>query len=118
LRVFHIVRQFYLAMGRLENLIQCLILKELALGIQAELLTQDSVFHQKLGIRQPHYEQAEPIQVQRIRWCGSYKNLAPVLFQRLEGYDSISIHGVDSFNVVLALARSVHDIPQLTVYLL
>ena len=109
LRVLHVVRQFYPAIGGLENFVQCLALEQLQAGIQAEVLTLDSVFHQQPVIRLPHSEQVGPIQVRRISWWGSYKYpLAPAVLGHLQGYDIIHVHGVDFFADFLALTRFLH----------
>lgn len=109
MRVLHVVRQFYPAIGGLENFVQCLVLEQLQAGIQAEVLTLDSVFHQHLDIRLPHSEQVGAIPVQRISWRGSYKYpLAPAVLKHLQGYDIIHVHGVDFFADFLALTRFWH----------
>ncbi|MFI3155883.1 MAG: WecB/TagA/CpsF family glycosyltransferase [Methylococcaceae bacterium] len=109
LRVLHVVRQFYPAIGGLENFVQCLVLEQLQAGVQAEVLTLDSVFHRQPAIRLAHTEAIGPIQVRRISWWGSYKYpLAPAVLGYLQGYDIIHVHGLDFFADFLALTRFLH----------
>lgn len=106
-------------MGRLENPIQCLVLRKLPLDIQAEALTLDSAFLLRTDARLPGIEQVTPILVQRICWPGSsYKYLALALFYYLDSNDIIYVHGLGFFSGSLALARPVQCIPQIAVYLL
>ncbi len=109
MRVLHVVRQFCPAIGGLENFVQCLVLEQLRTGIQAEVLTLDSVFHQEPDIRLPKVEHVGPIKVRRISWWGSYKYpLAPAVLCHLKGYDIIHVHGVDFFADFLARTRFLH----------
>ncbi len=109
MRVLHVVRQFYPSIGGLENFVQCLVLEQLQAGVQAEVLTLDSVFSQKTAAGLAHSEQVGPIPVQRISWRGSYKYpLAPAVLGHLKGYDIIHVHGVDFFADFLALTRCFH----------
>lgn len=109
MRVLHVVRQFYPAIGGLENFVQCLVLEQLQAGVQADVLTLDSIFHQNPDMHLLHADQVGPIQVRRISWRGSYKYpLAPAVLSHLKGYDIIHVHGVDFFADFLAFTRFLH----------
>jgi hypothetical protein len=106
-------------MGRLENPIQCLVLRKSPLDIQAEALKLDSAFLLRTDTRVPHFEQVVQILAQRICWSDSWYNyLALALFYYLDSNDIIYVHGLGFFAGSLALARSVQCISQITVYLL
>jgi hypothetical protein len=119
LQIFHIVQKLYPIMGRLENPIQCLVLRKLPLDIQAAALTLDSAILLRTDARLPGIEQVTPILVQRIYRSGSlYNYLALALFYYLDSNDIIYVHGLVFFAGSLALARPVQCMPQITVYLL
>jgi hypothetical protein len=119
LQIFHIVRKLYPTMGRLENPIQCLVLRKSPLDIQAEALTLDSAFLLRTDTRVPHFEQVVQILVQRICWSDSWYNyLALALFYYLDSNDIIYVHELGFFAGSLALAHPVQCISQITVYLL
>ncbi|ACT48692.1 WecB/TagA/CpsF family glycosyltransferase [Methylotenera mobilis] len=109
MRVLHVVRQFHPAIGGLENFVYCLVLEQLRTGIDAEVLTLDSVFHQRPFVRLPYEELVGPIKVRRINWSGSYKYpFAPTVLNHLKGYDIVHVHAVDFFIDFLSITRLLH----------
>lgn len=109
LRVLHVVRQFHPAIGGLENFVHCLALEQLRTGIEAEVMTLNSVFHQTPPVTLPFEEFVGAIKVRRVSWYGSYKYpFAPSILKHLKGYDIIHVHAVDFFIDFLSITRLLH----------
>lgn len=114
LQVFHIVPQRYPAVERLENFIQCLVLKKLPVNIQAETLALVSGFHQQTDVPLDRAEQLDPIQVHQTCQLNLYRHLTLGLCRHLEGYN---LHG-DRFRRQFSCFRSfMQCTPQITVCL-
>lgn len=109
LRVLHVVRQYAPAIGGLENFVACLVAQQRAAGLDAQVLTLDSVFHTQPPQRLPAQEVVDGVPVQRVAWRGSHRYpLAPAVLKHLKGFDLVHVHGVDFFVDFLALTQPVH----------
>jgi alpha-1,3-mannosyltransferase len=111
MRILHVVRQFSPAIGGLESFVLCLARAQRVAGLDAEVLTVNTVFHSN-GPELAALDVVDGIPVRRVPWKGSYKY--PIAFSaasHLGGFDLIHVHAVDFFADYLPLIRLLHKTP-------
>ncbi len=105
MRILHVVRQFYPAIGGLESFVLSLARQQRLEGQDAEILTLSRVFHQE-GETLAAEDVVEGVPVRRIGYIGSHKYpIAPSAGRMLRGFDIVHVHGVDFFCDYLAALR-------------
>ena len=113
MRVVHVVRQFAPSVGGLEDVVLNLARRQRAAGIDARVVTLDSVFTRP-GRRLAAYDEVAGIPVRRLRWWGSSRYpLAPGVLRHLAGADLVHVHAIDFFADFLALTRWLHRRPMI-----
>lgn len=114
LRVLHVVRQYAPAVGGLENFVACLAAEQRNAGLEAQVLTLNSVFHAPPAAPLPAHERLDGIPVRRLPWRGSHRYpLAPGVLSHLRDFDLVHVHGVDFFADFLAATQFLHRRPLL-----
>ncbi|MDE8346349.1 MAG: glycosyltransferase family 4 protein [Acidocella sp.] len=108
MKVLHVVRQFYPAVGGLEaSVLNLATIQRHELGIDTRVLTLDRVFGQP-GVLKP-VDDVDGIPVRRIPWRGSSRYpLAPSVLRYLRSVDVIHVHAIDFFFDFLAVTKPVH----------
>jgi alpha-1,3-mannosyltransferase len=112
MRILHVVRQFYPAVGGLENFVLSLAMEQKNNGIDAEVLTLNRIFHQSGSAILSAEDIVQGVKVIRISWSGSYKYpFAPTVLSHLNSFDLIHVHGIDFFFDFLSLTQLIHKKP-------
>jgi alpha-1,3-mannosyltransferase len=112
--VLHVVRQYAPAVGGLENFVACLVAEQRNAGLEAQVLTLNSVFHAPPAPPLPAQERLDGIPVRRLAWRGSHRYpLAPGVLRHLREFDLVHVHGVDFFADFLAATQFLHRRPLL-----
>lgn len=108
LKVLHICRQFSPSVGGLEDsLLNLARSQRQRLGIDAEVLTLDTVFGRPGKL--PHRDVVDGIPVTRLAWRGSTKYpLAPQVLRHIGGFDLLHVHAIDFFFDFLAWTWPLH----------
>jgi len=109
--VQHIVRQFYPAIGGLEDAVSNLTVELARQGVDGSVITLDRTFGDlKQELRSS--ERYRGVPVVRIPYSGSNRYpIAPSVLQHLSGADIVHVHGIDFFFDFLALTRFIHKKP-------
>ncbi|MCC7251281.1 WecB/TagA/CpsF family glycosyltransferase [Hyphomicrobium sp.] len=111
MRVLHVVRQFYPAVGGLEGVVHALSVQQRRSGLDADVLTLDREFRDPSDWL-PERDLVDGVPVRRIGYLGSKRYpIAPAVLGHLKPYDLIHVHGVDFFCDYLALLAPVHRKP-------
>jgi alpha-1,3-mannosyltransferase len=112
MHVIHVVRQFYPAIGGLEDAVSNLaVALSRHCGIQSSIVTLDRCFSQ-MSEKLPAQAIYNGLSVHRIPFWGSTKYpLAPKIFRSLGEADIVHVHAVDSFFDALSLTRHWHKRP-------
>ncbi|MGZ9108702.1 MAG: glycosyltransferase [Micavibrio sp.] len=97
MRVLHIVRQFYPAVGGLESYVRNMIEHQQRLGHECAVLTLNRVFHGR-NKDLPAYEMMDGIPVHRVPFLGKRRFFIPLVTPSfLNNYDIIHVHNTDGF---------------------
>ncbi|MFI3245035.1 MAG: WecB/TagA/CpsF family glycosyltransferase [Ferrimonas sp.] len=111
MQVIHVVRQFYPAIGGLENFVFSLAQAQQQQGLTVKVITLNRLFYQPMQPL-PQTEIIAGIHVQRLPYHGSYKYpIAPSVVRYLSQADLVHVHGVDFFCDFLALTQPLHQKP-------
>lgn len=107
MKILHIVRQFYPAIGGIESVVLNLARQQIKQGNSVRVLTLDRSFvDNKLFQSEEIFEQ---ISIKRIPFWGSKRYpIAPSAIKHLKEYDLLHIHCVDFFVDYLVLLKAVH----------
>lgn len=108
LRIIHVVRQFYPAVGGLENFVRSLATEQKKMNYDVHVITLNRIFHHGSDLL-PANGEIDGISIERINYFGSYKYpLAFSIIGKLKEADIVHVHGVDFFSDFLSLTRFVH----------
>lgn len=112
MHVLHVVRQFYPAIGGLEDAVSNLaVALKRDCGITTSVVTLDRQFS-RLDATLPPRDTYQGVPVQRIPFRGSTRYpLAPTVLQHLGQADIVHVHAIDSFFDGMALTRPLHRRP-------
>jgi alpha-1,3-mannosyltransferase len=111
LRILHVVRQFYPAVGGLEDFVLSLAKQQRKEGLSPEVLTLNRLTRGTGESLSPR-ETVEGIPVRRIGYVGSPKYpIAPGVLGHLSDFDLIHVHAVDFFCDYLGMTRVLHKKP-------
>lgn len=109
--VRHIVRQYYPAVGGLEDAVANLAAELARQGIDGSVVTLDRAFGDPTTVM-PSSASHRGIPITRIPYRGSSRYpIAPSVVQQLDGADIVHVHGIDFFFDFLALTRPIHRTP-------
>ncbi|WP_291363100.1 glycosyltransferase family 4 protein [Acetobacter sp. UBA5411] len=104
MKIIHVVRQFSPSVGGLEDSVLSLAFEQRAMGIDAQVITLNTVFNRE-GVLPPR-ESIQGIPVTRVPWCGSTRYpLAPSVIAHIGGADLIHVHAIDFFFDFFALTK-------------
>jgi alpha-1,3-mannosyltransferase len=111
LSVAHVVRQFTLSVGGLEDAVLNLARQQARRGLAPVIVTLDRVFTDP-ETRLPAEDRVHGLAVRRVAWRGSSRYpLAPSVLGLLRRVDLVHVHGVDFFFDYLAATRGLHRRP-------
>ncbi len=97
IRILHVVRQFYPAVGGLETYVKSMAEHQINLGHECAVLTLNRIFHGDKGIL-PEFETVENIPVYRVSFLGRRRFFLPLVTPSfLKRYDVIHVHNTDGF---------------------
>jgi len=111
LRILHVVRQFYPAVGGLEDFVLSLAKQQRQEGLSPEVVTLNRLTRGPAEILSPR-EIVEGIPVRRIGYVGPPKYpVAPSVLKHVSEFDLIHVHAVDFFCDYLGMTRFLHQKP-------
>lgn len=109
-RIVHVCRQFWPAIGGMEAVVEALARLQAKNGHTVSVVTLDRVFGQ--AERLPATDQLGPIAVRRLPFKGSRRYpVAPGVLRHLRDADVVHVHGIDFFFDFLALTKPLHRRP-------
>jgi alpha-1,3-mannosyltransferase len=107
MKITHVARQFFPAVGGVENVVFNLAKRQASSGHEVSIVTLDRAFsdNEKLTPR----EELSGLRIQRIPFWGSRRYpIAPAVIRHIGGSDIIHIHCVDFFVDFLVLMKWRH----------
>lgn len=111
MRIVHVVRQFWPAVGGLENFVLELASQQLRSGLEPHVLTLNRV-HSLPGEILKSSDETLGIPIHRIGYVGSRRYpIAPAVAFRLRPFDIVHVHAVDFFCDFLSATRAIHGRP-------
>ncbi len=110
LTVTHVVRQFYPAIGGLENFVLDLAKCQIEQGLKVKVVTLNQRYDTNEVLAEN--EEIDGIEVVRVPFKGSKKYpVAPSAFKQLKGSDVVHVHAIDFFVDFLAASKLLHKKP-------
>jgi alpha-1,3-mannosyltransferase len=107
MNIVHVARQFFPAVGGVENVVFHLARRQAAAGHRVSVVTLDRAFSD--GEKLPARDELSGIQIQRIPFWGSRRYpIAPQVIRYVDGADVIHVHCVDFFIDFLVLMKWKH----------
>lgn len=112
MKIVHVVRQFYPAVGGLENVVLELAAAQVSAGHAVKVVTLDRIFHQSIKQRLSAGDLIRGIEVVRIPFFGSSRYpIAPSVLRHIRDSDLVHVHALDFFFDFLAWTRLLHRRP-------
>ena len=109
MRIVHVVRQFYPAIGGLEGVVEALATAQVAKGHSVRVVTLDRIFNASSAERLPHNEWLSGIEIVRIPYFGSKRYpIALSAIRYIRDADIVHVHGIDFFFDYLAWTAPLH----------
>ncbi|WGR68657.1 MULTISPECIES: WecB/TagA/CpsF family glycosyltransferase [unclassified Bradyrhizobium] len=110
MRIVHVVRQFYPAVGGVESVVWELATRQARDAHMVRVVTLDRLFKtDKLGKR-PAHELVSGIEIVRIPFFGSSRYpIAPSILSHVGDADIVHVHAIDFFFDYLAWTRLLHQ---------
>ena len=110
LRIVHVCRQFWPAIGGMEAVVEALATLQAKNGHTVSVVTLDKVFGKEE--RLPATDNLGPITIRRLPFKGSRRYpIAPGVLRHLRDADVVHVHGIDFFFDFLALTKPLHRLP-------
>lgn len=107
MKILHITRQFYPAIGGVESVVENLVREQKAIGYEADVLTLNENFAD--GSLFEEHEEYEGIRIYRIPFIGSKRYpIALSCFRYLKEYDIINVHCIDFFVDFVVFSKLLH----------
>ncbi|HXL73839.1 MAG TPA: glycosyltransferase family 4 protein [bacterium] len=107
MKITHVARQFFPAVGGVENVVFNLARRQILSGHQVSVVTLDRVFSD--GEKLSKHDELSGIKIQRIPFWGSRRYpIAPAVLRHIGDSDIIHIHCVDFFVDFLVLMKWRH----------
>lgn len=111
LRILHIVRQYYPAVGGLESYVRNMVAYQQNFGHACSVLTLNRIFHGKDDAL-PAYETVDDIPVHRVPFLGKRRFFIPLVTPGfLKRYDIIHVHNTDGFFDSISLLAKIAGRP-------
>lgn len=112
LTIVHVVRQFYPAIGGMEEFVEQLAARQVAAGHSVRVITLNRIFDAPDKAPLPERSMHRGIEIVRLVFMGSKRYpLAPGVLRHLRGCDLVHVHGVDFFCDLLAATSLAHRKP-------
>lgn len=112
LSIVHVVRQFYPAIGGIENYVEQLALQQVRIGHRVRVVTLNRVFSDAEDRQLAAYEVRSGIEIHRVGFRGSHRYpIAPAVLGHLGDADLVHVHAIDFFADFLAWTRPIHRKP-------
>jgi len=109
MKIVHVVRQFYPAVGGLENVVLELAAAQVVAGHLVKVITLDRIFHEPRGARLPALDFVRGIEVIRIPFVGSFRYpIAPSVLRHIGACDLVHVHAIDFFFDFLGWTKWLH----------
>lgn len=108
--VTHVVRQYYPAIGGLENFVRALAEQQIRRGLKVKIITLNEVY--STGERLVSQELINGVEIFRISYIGSKRYpIALSVLKHLSKTDLVHIHCTDFFSDYLSFTRSLFKKP-------
>jgi alpha-1,3-mannosyltransferase len=110
MRIVHVVRQFYPAVGGFESVVYELAAAQVANGHAVRVVTLDRLFKTDTpGGKLPAKGMVAGIEIVRIPWFGSTRYpIALSVLKHLRGADIVHVHAIDFFFDYLGWTKPLH----------
>jgi alpha-1,3-mannosyltransferase len=109
MRIVHVVRQFFPAIGGFESVVYELAARQVAAGHAVRVVTLDRLFKADGTGRLPARDGVAGIEIVRIPFRGSSRYpIAPSVLRHVRDADIIHVHAIDFFFDFLAWTRILH----------
>ena len=109
MKIVHVVRQFYPAVGGLENVVLELAAAQVVAGHLVKVITLDRIFHEPRAARLVARDFVRGIEVIRIPFVGSYRYpIALSVLRHIGPCDLVHVHAIDFFFDFLAWTKWLH----------
>ena len=109
MRIVHVVRQFYPAVGGFESVVYELAARQVADGHVVRVVTLDRLFKGDTGRKLPPREMVAGIEIVRIPYFGSTRYpIAPSAVKHIGQADIVHVHAIDFFFDYLAWTKPLH----------
>ena len=109
MRIVHVVRQFYPAVGGFESVVYELAAAQAANGHAVRVVTLDRLFKTNTPGKLPPREAVAGIEIIRIPWFGSTRYpIAVSVLKHLRDADIVHVHAIDFFFDFLGWTKPLH----------
>jgi alpha-1,3-mannosyltransferase len=109
MHIVHVVRQFYPAVGGLENVVKALASEQVRQGHSVRVVTLDRIFNAPDAPRLAGHERVDGVDVVRVPYFGSQRYpFAFSAIRHIRDADLVHVHGVDFFFDYLAWTAPLH----------
>ncbi len=109
MRIVHVVRQFYPAIGGFESVVYELAATQVAGGHSVRVVTLDRLFKTATPGKLPARDAISGIQIIRIPYVGSTRYpIAPAVLKHILDADIVHVHAIDFFYDFLAWTKPLH----------
>jgi alpha-1,3-mannosyltransferase len=109
MRIVHVVRQFYPAVGGFESVVLELATRQVADGHVVRVVTLDRLFKSDHPTRLADREWVAGIEIVRIPFFGSSRYpIAPSVLKHIGDADIVHVHAIDFFFDFLAWTKPLH----------
>jgi alpha-1,3-mannosyltransferase len=109
MRIVHVVRQFYPAVGGFESVVYELAAAQAANGHSVRVVTLDRLFKTDTPGKLPPRGVVEGIEIVRIPWFGSTRYpIAVSVLKHIRDADIVHVHAIDFFFDFLAWTKPLH----------
>ena len=109
MKIVHVVRQFYPAIGGLENGVRELASAQVAAGHRVRVITVDRVFGAAVDHALPTRDIVDGVDVVRVPFVGSQRYpIAPATICFVRDADVVHVHAIDFFFDYLAWTKPLH----------
>jgi alpha-1,3-mannosyltransferase len=109
MKIVHVVRQFYPAVGGLENVVRELALTQVAAGHRVRVVTVNCVFGASAEQPLPRCDVVDGLEVIRVPFFGSQRYpIAPTAIGFVRDADVVHVHAIDFFFDFFAWTKPLH----------
>ena len=109
MKIVHVVRQFYPAVGGLENVVRELAAAQVAAGHHVRVVTLNRIFEASADAALPERDVIDGAQVVRISFFGSRRYpFAPSAIRFVNDADLVHVHAIDFFFDYFAWTKLFH----------